>query len=451
MRTFSIRNFGCRVNQAEAFDWAEAFEKGGFRFEDDWARSDLILVNSCSLTSRADRDVRKFVLKAGRENPRARLVVTGCYAQRAREELERIAQALLVVPNSGKKELPEKVLSLMGGAGQETDEQAGGILEAGTSFRSRALLKVQDGCDNACTFCIIPSLRGKSASVGLNEVLARARDLVDQGYREIVLAGIHLSSYGKDEKPEGSLLLLLREIGKIEGLGRVRLSSLDPRQTDRVLVEHVAANPKVCQHFHLSLQHASPHILKAMGRPVESELYPSLLEDLRRRSPEASLGADIIVGFPGETEEEFRLLEDFLAASPLTYFHVFPYSPRPGTPAAERPGVPDLVIRERAQALRRLSAEKNLRFRATFTGRILDAIVIQKNRSSFSAEIASGVEGVGASSVPSRAGRPAGIELLTSNYFKVLVPACTAPERERVRVLIDRVGPRFTEGVVETG
>jgi threonylcarbamoyladenosine tRNA methylthiotransferase MtaB len=422
MRTFSIRNFGCRVNQAEAFDWVEAFEKGGFRFEDEWARSDLILVNSCSLTSRADRDVRKFVLKAGRENPRARLVVTGCYPQRAREEFERIAQVFLVVPNSEKRELMTKVLSLAGGAGRPAVERTGGSWKAGASFRSRALLKVQDGCDNHCAFCIIPSLRGRSVSVPMDEVLVRARDLAGQGFREIVLAGIHLSSYGKDQKPEGSLLGLLREIGKIEGSGRVRLSSLDPRRTDPALVEHIAGNPRICQHFHLSLQHASPRILKAMGRPVEPGLYPKLLEELRRRSPEAALGADIIVGFPGETDEDFGELERFLAASPLTYFHVFPYSPRPGTRAAERPGVPDKVVWERARALRRLSAEKNRRFRQSLAGRTLEGVVVRKED-----------------------GRD---EVLTENYVKIFAPRSEAARREAVRVRVGQVLPRSTEGEV---
>jgi threonylcarbamoyladenosine tRNA methylthiotransferase MtaB len=422
MRTFSIRNFGCRVNQAEAFEWAEALEKGGLRFEDDWSRSDLVLVNSCSLTSRADRDVRKFIQKAGRENPGAGMIITGCYAQRAREEFEGMAQVLLVVPNREKKDLPSKVLSLVGIAGRTAAERTGGAREAGVSFRSRALLKVQDGCDNGCAFCIIPSLRGRSVSVPTDEVLSRARDLVEGGFREIVLAGIHLSSYGKDQKPEGSLLGLLREIGKIEGLGRVRLSSLDPRRTDAALAAHIGGNPKICQHFHLSLQHASPRVLKAMGRPVEPGLYPGLLEELRRRSPEAALGADIIVGFPGETDEDFGELERFLAASPLTYFHVFPYSPRPGTRVAERPGVPGKIVWERARALRRFSAEKNRRFRQSLGGRTLEGVVVRKED-----------------------GRD---EVLTENYVKIFAPRSEAARREAVRVRVGRVLPRSTEGEV---
>jgi threonylcarbamoyladenosine tRNA methylthiotransferase MtaB len=422
MRTFSIRNFGCRVNQAEAFDWAESLKKDGWRFEVDWSRSDLILVNSCSLTARADRDVRKFVQKAGRENPGARMIVTGCYAQRARGEFEKTAQVLLVVPNREKRDLPAKVLSLLGGPGRAADERADGSREAGASFRSRALLKVQDGCDNGCAFCIIPSLRGRSVSVPVDEVLARARDLAGRGFREIVLAGIHLSSYGENQKPEGSLLGLLREIGKIEGLGRVRLSSLDPRRTDAALAAHIAGNPKICQHFHLSLQQASTRVLREMGRPVEPGVYSAILGDLRRRSPQAALGADIIVGFPGETEADFGELERFLEASPLSYFHVFPYSPRPGTPAAERPRVSDSVVWERARALRRLSAEKNRRFSESLAGRILEGVVVRKEN-----------------------GRD---EVLTENYVKILTPRSAAARREAVSVRVGRVLPRSTEGEV---
>jgi threonylcarbamoyladenosine tRNA methylthiotransferase MtaB len=425
MSSFAIQNFGCRVNQAEAFAWAEAFRNGGLRFDEHWGRSDLVLINSCTLTSRADQDVKKFIKKISRENPQARLVVTGCYAEGAREEIEKIPQVLLVLPNSEKRGLPERVLSLIGRPA--TGGRPAAAEEA--PFRSRALIKVQDGCNNRCTFCIIPSVRGRSASVGADEVLARVQNLVAHGYREIVLAGIHLSSYGEDREPKGSLLGLLREIEKVEGLGRVRLSSLDPRRMDRALLAHIAGNPKICQHFHLSLQHAAERVLKEMGRAVSPDAYQSILSELRQRSPESSLGADVIVGFPGETDEDFARLEDFLRRSPLTYFHVFPYSPRAGTPAAARPQVPDRVKRGRSLALRRLSAEKNYRFRESFAGKGQDAVVIRTN--------------------PGRSGRNGGrAEVLTGNYIKVSVPFCTAPAREMVRVRIDRVLPRLTEGEV---
>jgi len=433
MPSFCIRNFGCRVNQAESFAWTEAIREGGLRYEADPSRSDLVVVNSCTLTGRAERDVRKFIRKIARENPAAGLVVTGCSAERGEEEIGRMPRVLLVLPNSEKGGLPERVLALAGTPGPDAARGPAAGEPADDFLRSRALLKVQDGCDDRCTFCVIPSVRGRSSSVGQKEVLARVRDLVRQGFREIVLAGIHLSSYGRDRESGGTLLGLLRAIEEVEGLGRVRLSSLDPRRTDETLAAHISGNPKICQHVHLSLQHASERVLEEMGRAVGPGVYRSVLSALRQRSPEASLGADVIVGFPGETEADFALLENFLRQSPLTYFHVFSYSPREGTPAASRPQVADAVTKKRSLALRSLSAEKNSEFRASFLGREMEAVVVRKK---------DGRD-------PEReAGNSGFAELLTGNNIRVVVPSCPAPRREIVRVRITRVLQHSTEGEV---
>jgi len=448
MRSFSIQNFGCRVNQAEAFTWAEALERGGLRFEDDWGRSDLVLVNTCTLTGRADRDVRKFLQRVCRENPGARLVVTGCWTESARAKIAGLPQVLLVIPNSEKGRLPEKVMSLVGRPWPGPDEGRPAAGRPATFFRARAPLKIQDGCDDRCTFCIIPSVRGKSVSLSLEEIVARVRDLVARGFREIVLAGIHLSSYGRDLAPRRSLLELLREIEKVEGLGRLRLSSLDPRRLDADLRAHIAGSPKVCPHFHLSLQHASERVLREMGRTGGPDAFDTLLSDLRARRPEASLGADVLVGFPGETDADFADLRAFLEGSPLTYFHVFSFSPRAGTPASGHTQVPERVKKERSLVLRRLSAEKSFRFRAAFAGKTLDAVVIRRGRSGASAETADGAEGADGAGRRGRSGRPAGAELLTGNYFKILVPSCPAPEREIVKVRVVRVLPQSMEGSV---
>jgi threonylcarbamoyladenosine tRNA methylthiotransferase MtaB len=418
MLSFSVRNFGCRVNRAEAFAWAESFRERGLRLEEDGGGSDVVLINSCTLTGRADRDVRRFIRKTARDNPGTRIVVTGCYAERAPAEIAGMANVVAVLPNSAKARLPERVMEIVGGE----EARAEAAPETGAPFRARAFLKVQDGCDNRCAFCVIPSVRGKSASVGPDEVVARVRKLTGRGFREIVLSGIHLSSYGEALDPPGTLLGLLRELEGIPGLGRLRLSSLDPRKMDGALIEHIAANPKICQHFHLSLQHASARILRLMGRDAEPGVGERILRELRTRSPEAALGADIIVGFPGETEADFDELRGFLAGSPLTYFHVFSYSPRPATPAAARPGVPAGVVRERAMELRRLAAEKDFLFRRQFVGRELEAAVIHASER--------------------------GAELLTGNAIRVFAPACRAPKCELVRVAIGRVLPRRTEGEV---
>ena len=243
-------------------------------------------------------------------------------------------------------------------------------------FRARAFLKAQDGCDFHCAYCIIPAVRGKGASVAGEDVVGRVRELVADGYREIVLAGIHLSSYGRDLEPRSSLRELLERIEAVEGLGRVRLSSLDPRFCDEPLAAHIAASPRIAPHFHLSLQSGSARTLRAMGRASNPESYLEILEGLRRLSPDAALGADIIVGFPGETDEEFERTREFVERSPLTYVHVFPFSPREGTPAAALEPVGGAVKAKRADILRDLSRAKDLAFRAGFVGRELEAVVI---------------------------------------------------------------------------
>jgi threonylcarbamoyladenosine tRNA methylthiotransferase MtaB len=410
MPSFFIQNFGCRVNQAEAFSWAEDFERGGIRLEDDPARADWVIVNTCALTARADRDVRKFIRRIPRINPRAKLVIAGCSVESGALPREALGPETVLFSNADKKELTERILSY-----------ARSRADAGEApLRSRALLKVQDGCDLRCSFCIIPSLRGPSRSLSREEILARARELIRRGFREIVICGIHLSSYGIDLEPRDSLAGLLGELSGLAGLGRLRLSSLDPRSLDQELIRLITRTPAICPHFHLSIQHGSDRILRRMGRGSNSSGYRRVLERLREASPAASLGADVIVGFPGETEEDFGTLRDFIAASPLDYLHVFAYSARPGTPAAEWPQVREPEKRRRSAVLRRLSAEKRRAFRLRFLGQVLDAVVIRKD----------GSEG----------------RLLTSNYIDVRVANCPVRPGGEVKVKITRVESDWTGG-----
>jgi threonylcarbamoyladenosine tRNA methylthiotransferase MtaB len=405
-----IQSFGCRVNQAEAFLWAEEFERGGMRLENDPARADWVIVNTCALTAKADRDVRKFIRRIPRINPGAKLAIAGCSVESGTMQSETLGPEVVLFPNIAKKELPRRILS-----------RAGSRANAGESpLRSRALLKVQDGCDLQCTFCIIPSVRGRSRSFSRGEILARARELVARGFREIVLCGIHLSSYGFDLKPRDSLAGLLGELLELQGLGKLRLSSLDPRSLNEELLRLITGVSTICPHFHLSLQHGSDRILKRMGRGSSSSGYRRILEKLRDGSPTAALGADIIVGFPGETEEDFEKLQDFLAASPLDYLHVFAYSPRPGTPAAEWPQVGESEKRRRSAVLRKLSADRRRAFRLRFLGQVLEAVVIKE--------------------------KEAGAVLLTSNYIEVRVPTCFTRPGDVAKVRITRVEPEWTEG-----
>ncbi len=412
MTSFSIQTFGCRVNQAEAFWWTDTLQKEGLKFEKDFVRSDWVVVNSCTLTSRADSDTRRFIRRITRLNPTAKLIVTGCYAEKLPDEFQKMPQVWRVITNTEKKTLPEEILSL-----SDTQKK-----QSTSPFRSRALVKVQDGCNFRCTFCVIPSVRGRSVSLGKREILSQVEELVAQGFKEIVLTGIHLSSYGADHEPRSSLVELLHEITSLKALSRVRLSSLDPRFLKPSLMEFITTSRKICPHFHLSLQSGSDAILNRMGRKVRVEQYEEILSILREKSPSASLGADIIVGFPEETEDEFEQTHSFLKLSPLTYFHVFSYSARPGTVAAFLPQVMSRVKKERATILRNLSRAKNEGFRHLCAGKQWEAIIVKKGKTQD--------------------------EALTSNYINVVLPSSSYTEKEEVRLLITEVQKQKTKGHV---
>ncbi|MGB4703543.1 MAG: tRNA (N(6)-L-threonylcarbamoyladenosine(37)-C(2))-methylthiotransferase MtaB [Candidatus Saccharicenans sp.] len=417
MTSVFIHNFGCRVNQAEAFDWVDRLNQAGVAVVRDMKRADLVVINACALTASAEADVRQFVRKVRREAPGAKIILTGCLSDKTREEIVKSGAVSLLIPNARKDTLVEELLNLTGAAPASFQK---------TAFRSRALLKVQDGCDAHCTFCIIPSLRGRSRSRSLEQVVECARAVVERGYREVVLAGIHLCAYGQDFQPPLSLLDLLKALVEIPGLKMIRLSSLDPRLLPQPLLEFIVGEEKICPHFHLSLQHASPAVLRRMGRKSTPEEYLEILNFLRQGRPEASLGADIIVGFPGESDSDFEFLKNFLQHSPLNYFHVFSYSPRAGTPAASWEPVPASVRKKRSAELRRLSREKNLSFRKLFAGKELPGIVIRKKDKT--------------------------AEILTGNYIKVMVEGREdLRPGEYVRVRIVEVGPVQAKGEVVDG
>ncbi|MBN1272654.1 MAG: tRNA (N(6)-L-threonylcarbamoyladenosine(37)-C(2))-methylthiotransferase MtaB [Candidatus Aminicenantes bacterium] len=400
MKSFFIQTFGCRVNQAEAFVWSEDLQRHGLEPVRDAFQSDLVIVNSCTLTSRADRDLRNFLRKVERKNPYARVVVTGCYVEKYPQEARKFPPAWLSLSNKEKGFLIERVSPFL---------PADRSLPV-RPFRSRALVKIQDGCDYRCTFCVIPSVRGKSRSVPTAEVINRARAFVKQGYREIILTGINICSYGLDPGAELSFSGLMNEIDNITGLSRFRLSSLDPRFMDEPFLESLAACFKVCPHFHLSLQHGSDRIIKRMGRDISVKDYSRILSSLVKVFPEAALGADIIVGFPGETDEDSNKMYSFLERSPLTYFHVFSYSPRAGTPAASWPQVRDGEKKERSRRFRDLSRRKTMAFRRRFIGKERPAVVVKKSLDR--------------------------VDVLTDNYLKTSLPAGEVEERSQIRIRI---------------
>ncbi len=263
MNSFSIQSFGCRVNQAEAFSWTDEFQKRGLHYVTDHRESDLILINTCTVTSRADRDVRTFIRRMNREHPAVRMVVTGCFAERAADNLRKMPGVWMVLSNPEKKTILERILA--------PDEQTQG--ESRRSFRSRALVKIQDGCDLGCTFCVVPSVRGGQVSTAKQKILNNIRSQLEMGFKEVVLVGVHLTLYGRDLNPRLSFLDLLQEICFLPGLHRLRLSSLDPRFMDLDLQKFLCEEPKICSHFHLSLQHGSDPVLARMGRKITVAEY----------------------------------------------------------------------------------------------------------------------------------------------------------------------------------
>jgi threonylcarbamoyladenosine tRNA methylthiotransferase MtaB len=411
MNSFSIQSFGCRVNQAEAFQWADKFQRRGLRYHKRHQESDMILVNTCTVTSRADRDARNFIRRMHRENPRAKIVVTGCFAEKSREELQRLPGIWRVFSNLEKEGLPDRLLA-------DLPEESDVYLEP---FRSRALIKIQDGCDFGCTFCIVPSVRGKSRSYSLEEILQQAHYIVEQGFHEIVLAGVNLCLYGRDLDPPLSFQSLLEAVCAVEGIQRLRLSSLDPRFLDEALLEHLVTDPKICPHFHLSLQHGADRVISLMGRKISTADYDRILDFLSCRSPRAALGTDIIAGFPGETSGDFAEMSTFLEEAPLTYFHVFSYSPRPGTPAADWEQVHPEDKKERAVNLRALAKKKNLEFRKRFLNSECEAIVIEKQEGGVT-------------------------RALTDNYIEITLPDCPAAEKDLLKIRIAAVSEQETRG-----
>ncbi|MCC7416313.1 MAG: MiaB/RimO family radical SAM methylthiotransferase [Acidobacteria bacterium] len=333
-------------------------------------QADLVVVNSCSVTASADQGTRQTIRRVARLNPAARIVVTGCYATRRPAEVSALPSVAQVVVNDAK---PRLVPLIVGGAGD--DDPCGTPLEPGLAGRTAFTLRVQTGCDERCSYCIIPATRGRARSVPLDEVLREVERVAEAGFKEIVLTGVHLGSWGRDAEPRRQLVDLLRAL---DGRGVLfRLSSLEPMDCPPALVRLVAESTSFAPHFHLPLQHASDAVLARMRRPYTAAQYAALAAEVRAKMPSAAIGADVIVGFPGETDAEFDELIGYLDRSPLTHLHVFPYSDRPGTAASALPGrVPGAVVRERASRTREAGRRLNLAFRDAQLGAIRRALTV---------------------------------------------------------------------------
>lgn len=380
--------FGCRVNQADSLAIeAELQARGATCVSSDHA--DIVIVNTCSVTASADQGARQTIRRVARENPNARIVATGCYATRCPDEVAALPGVVSVVPNHAKASMTF-VASLMRRDDFTQSDQEGPCgrrLAPGLMGRTSWTLRVQTGCEESCSYCIIPTTRGASRSRMAHEIRAEVDRVVDAGYREIVVTGVHLGSYGRDLMPRSSLIELLRDL--VQSPVLVRISSLEPMDFPLEALELRCA-----PHFHLPLQHASNRILRAMKRPYTIEYFSDLVDAVRRRLPHAAIGSDVIAGFPGESEEDFEELAHYLEQSPLTHLHVFPYSDRPGTVASKLPGrVHGSVTKQRAHRLREISRLLADRFRDSQRGTRRPALTIED-----------------------------GSTAVTDNYFRVPVP-----------------------------
>ncbi len=385
MRSFHIQNFGCRATQADGAALEGLLQARGLKPRTA-AEAELVVLNTCTVTAAADEDLKKSVNRLRRENPAARILVTGCYAQRAPGEIAALDGVTWVVGNSHKTQIAEIVLGAeyhsqihVGEIGAQDEFLAAPVTDA-LAGRTRPNLKIQEGCSNVCSFCVIPSVRGKSRSMALGEVISQVSRLA-ANYREVVLTGINLGRWGRErgfDSGRGSLRLagLLRILLDETGVELLRLSSVEPMDLSDELLALMAAEPRIAKHVHAPLQSGSDAVLKRMKRKYRTRHYEDRLLRAHALMPDAAFGADVMTGFPGETEAEFAETLAFVKRLPFTYLHVFTYSERPGTAAAGHTQVPWQLRKERTRRLRELAAEKNLQFRNRMLGRPLRAVTL---------------------------------------------------------------------------
>ncbi|TFG76107.1 MAG: tRNA (N(6)-L-threonylcarbamoyladenosine(37)-C(2))-methylthiotransferase MtaB [Thermodesulfobacteriales bacterium] len=384
MKSISIVTLGCKVNQYDTAVILNQLPKSKYRRVPFSDKADVYVIDTCTVTHKADAEARNYINRAKRANPNGVVVVTGCYAQVSPQELKEVHGVDYVIGNSHKFSSLLKIIRE--GKRQEEPkvfisdifkEKKKGFESPDIEIfpgRTRAFLKVQDGCNYACTFCIIPRARGRSRSLEIAEILNRMEKLAHSGYKEIVLTGVHIASYGREIGT--NFFELLREIEKEKIVNRVRLTSLDPADTELDLIDFIADSQTICPQFHIALQSGDQDVLKRMRRRYGPEKFLDLTDKIRERMPDAAIGSDIMVGFPAETEEEFLNTYEIARDSALTYFHVFPYSKRKMTPAAVMPEqIHPSEVKERSKRLRELGSKKKTAFFKQFIGRTFPVLI----------------------------------------------------------------------------
>ena len=421
MTTFYIEQFGCRATHADGAAIERQLREQGSVVARQPGAADVVVLNTCTVTAAADAQARDAIRKIHAANPATRIIVTGCYAQRAPEEIAALPGVTFVVGNSHKPQIPSLLHVISAAPAFQQGEDAvpdrsatilsGDIFSTrdvlvapvlgGEGNHTRPILKIQDGCNSRCSFCVIPFVRGKSRSLPVAAVLSEIRRLSESGFREIVLSGINLGTYGRDLTPRLEFLDLLRHILDETPVERLRISSIEPLDVTQDLIELFAANDRLAPHFHMPLQSASDRILGAMHRWYRAEHYARRVELIHQVLPHAAIGADVLTGFPGESDDDHAATVRFIEERPFTYLHVFSYSSRPGTKAASLANqLPGHVVKRRARELRALADRKSAEFRQRQIGRSLRALTVHRNAND----------------------DPAYTPALTENYLSVMIP-----------------------------
>lgn len=472
MATFYIEQFGCRATQADGAALERQLRERGFTPVSEPTAADVVVVNTCTVTAAADTQAREAIRKICRQNRAARVIVTGCYAQRAPEELAALPGVTWVVGNSHKPQIPQLIealppiaprrssdfnansfvlvsaleiaprsplqvpaQTLIGNIFQQNSFLAAPVL-GGEANHTRPTLKIQDGCNSRCSYCVIPFVRGKSRSLPPDSVVKEIQSLSDSGYREIVLSGINLGTYGRDLSPRVRFEDLLRRILDETEIPRLRLSSIEPLDVTRNLIDLFGADNRLAHHFHMPLQSGSDRMLAAMNRWYRAEHYARRVDLIRERLPHASIGADVIIGFPGETEDDHAATLLFIERLDFTYLHVFSFSKRPGTKAAAHSNqVPANVIKRRARELRSLGERKAADFRNSQVGRILHVVTLRSDSEGLVVDCAQ---------PPSTVYTPA----LSSNYLRIRISGAW-PANMLLRVHIQAMEGNYLKGEVQ--
>ena len=391
-------SLGCKVNQYETNAMSQEFIQAGYEVVEFTDVADVYIVNTCTVTNIADRKSRQMLRRVKEINPEAVLVATGCYAQVGKEELEKIEDIDMIIGNNEKKDIVEII--------QDYQNEKNAIItdvmhqkeyvEFGTTTyteKTRAVVKIQDGCDRFCSYCIIPYARGRVRSRKPENVVTEVEQIVDKGIKEIVITGIHIASYGKDFRNEIGLIDLLEELNKIKGLKRIRLGSIEPTIITEEFVSRLAKLEKICDHFHLSLQSGCNETLKRMNRRYTCEEFENGTKLLRKAFPNAALTTDVIVGFPGETDEEFNTTFEFLKKVAFYKMHIFKYSQRKGTKAAVMPNQIDGSIKEqRSKVLLNLSDENEEMYNSEYVGKTVEVLFEEKDGEFFKGHTSNYIE-----------------------------------------------------------